>query len=61
MGKKKFSMMIDGLDMQDIRSYYFWTEEDKIMSRPWRWRVMEVRERETYTFFFGFRDKYEMS
>ena len=28
-GKEKFSMRIDGMDTQDIRSYYFWTEEEK--------------------------------
>ena len=54
-------MRIEGLDTQDIRSYYFWTEEDMIMSRPWRWQsVGGERERNIYI-FFGFRDKYEIS
>ena len=60
MGKKKFSMRIDGLDTQDIRSYYFWIEEDMIMSRPWRWQSVGG-EREKHIYFFGFRDKYEIS
>ena len=60
MGKKKFNMRIDGLDMQDIRSYYFWTEEDMVMSKPRRWKS-DGREREKHIHFFGFRDKYEMS
>ena len=61
MGKKKFSMRIDGLDTQDIRSYYFWTEEDMIMSRLWRWQNVGGEREKHIVYFFGFREKYEIS